>query len=109
MADDQVSVRASIRFLSTEEGGRSSPLLGGGRYWPNHNFLGPDDRDMCMGLIELPEGHPVKPSDTIETKITFWIYPVVKAEIRTGRHWRIQEGNKLVAVGTVLEVLGPVP
>ena len=58
----------SIRFLSMEEGGRSSPLLGGGSYRPNHNFFGADNRDMCMGFIELPEGQQVAPGDTIQTK-----------------------------------------
>ena len=108
MPDDQVRVRASIRFLSTEEGGRSSSLSGGGRYRPNHNFFGPDDRDMCIGLIELPEGEQVAPGDTIQTEMTLWIYPTVKAEIGAGRQWRIQEGGKLVAVGKILEVLDPI-
>lgn len=108
MTDDQVRVRASIRFLSTEEGGRSSRLLGGGSYRPNHNFFGPDDRDMCMGFIELPEGQQVAPGDTIQMEMTLWIYPAVKAEIGVGRQWRIQEGGKLVAVGTILEVLDPI-
>lgn len=107
MIDDQVRVRATIRFLSTEEGGRSSPL-GGGSYRPNHNFFGPDDRDMCMGFIELPEGQQVAPGDTIQTEINLWIYPAVKSEISVGRQWRIQEGSRLVAVGTILEVLDPV-
>jgi elongation factor Tu len=108
MPDDQVRVRASIRFLFTEEGGRSSPLSGGGRYTPNHNFFGPDDRDMCIGLIELPEGRQVAPGDTIQTEMTLWIYPAVKAVIGAGRQWRIQEGGNLVAVGKILEVLDPI-
>ncbi len=107
MTDDQVRVRASIRFLSTEEGGRSSPLFGGGSYRPNHNFFGPDDRDMCMGFIELAEGQQIVPGDTIQTEITLWIYPAVRLEISVGRQWRIQEGGRLVAVGTILEVLDP--
>jgi translation elongation factor EF-Tu-like GTPase len=107
MTDDQVQVRASIRFLSAEEGGRSSPLSGGGSYRPNHNFFGPNDHDMCMGFIELPGGQQVAPGDTIQTEITLRIYPAVRPEVRVGRQWRIQEGGKLVAVGTILEVLDP--
>ena len=105
MTDDRVRLRASIQFLSTEEGGRSSPLLGGGSYRPNHNFFGPDDREMCMGFIELPEGQQVAPGETIQTEMTLWIYPTVKPEISVGRQWRIQEGARLVAVGTILEIL----
>ncbi|MBB4099402.1 hypothetical protein [Sphingomonas kyeonggiensis] len=108
MMDDQVRVRASIRFLSAEEGGRASPLAGGGSYRPNHNFFGPNDRDMCMGFIELPAGQQVTPGETIQADLDLLIYPAVKPEIKAGKQWRIQEGGKLVAVGTILEVLDPV-
>ena len=107
MENDQVRVEARIHFLSTEEGGRSSPLLGGGSYRPNHNFFGPDDRDVCMGFIELAEGERVDPGDTIEKTITLLTFPSVDHEIREGREWRIQEGPKLVATGTILRVLDP--
>ena len=63
---------------------------------------------MCMGFIELPEGQQVAPGDTIRTDITLRIYPAVKPEMSVGRQWRIQEGGKLVAIGTILEVLDPV-
>ncbi|OYU14722.1 MAG: hypothetical protein CFE37_09665 [Alphaproteobacteria bacterium PA4] len=108
MTDDQVRVEASIRFLSAEGGGRSSPLFGGTSYRPNHNFFGPDDREMCMGFIELPEGQQVAPGETIQTQMTLWIYPAVKPELNVGRQWRIQEGGKLVAVGTIIKVLDSV-
>ncbi len=60
---------------------------------------------MCMGFIELPEGQQVAPGDAIQTEMTLWIYPTVKPEISVGRQWRIQEGARLVAVGTILEIL----
>ena len=78
-----------------EEGGRSSPLLGGGSYRPNHNFFGADNREMCMGFIEFPEGQQVAPGDTIQTEITLWIYAAVQPEFGVGRQWRIQEGGIL--------------
>jgi translation elongation factor EF-Tu-like GTPase len=107
MEQDQVRVEARIHFLSTEDGGRSSPLQGGGSYRPNHNFFGPDDRDICMGLIELADGEQVAPGDTIQKAITLSIFSAVRPEIREGRDWRIQEGAKLVATGTILRVLDP--
>ena len=107
MAVDQIRVEARIHFLPTVEGGRSSPLQGGGSYRPNHNFFGPDDRDMCIGFIELVDGEQVAPGDTIEKVITFSIFPAVASEIRQGREWRIQEGAKLVAIGTILKLLDP--
>ena len=105
MENDHVRVEARIRFLSTEEGGRSLPLEGEGSYRPNHNFFGPDDRNMCVGAIELAEGERVAPGETIEKTITLWIFPAVKPEIREGRKWRIQEGSNLVATGTILRVI----
>ena len=105
MADDQLRITARVHFLTTEEGGRQTPLRGGGSYRPNHNFGGPDDREMCVGFIDLPEGREVRPGDTIETPLSLLIWPELKREIRAGREWRIQEGGRLVAMGTVLSVL----
>jgi len=107
MENDQVRVEARIHFLSTEEGGRSSPLQGGGSYRPNHNFFGPDNHELCVGFIDLAEDERVAPGDTIEKALTLWIFPAVEPEIREGREWRIQEGERLVATGTILRVLDP--
>jgi translation elongation factor EF-Tu-like GTPase len=59
-----------------------------------------------MGFIELADGEQVAPGDTIQKDITLSLFPPVEPEIREGRDWRIQEGGKLVAVGTILQVLG---
>jgi len=58
-----------------------------------------------MGFIELADGEQVAPGDTIEKVITLLIFPAVAPEIHEGKEWRIQEGGKLVAIGTILEVL----
>lgn len=105
MEHEQARVEARIHFLSTAEGGRSSPLQGQSSYRPNHNFFGPNDRDMCMGFIELADGEQVAPGDTIQKVVALSISPALRPEIRQGRVWRIQEGAKLVATGTILKVL----
>lgn len=105
MESDKVRMEAQIRFLSAEEGGRCWPLKGGTSYRPNHNFFGPNDRVMCVGSIELEDGEDVAPGETITKVITLLIFPDVEPEIRPGRTWRIQEGLKLVAIGTILRVL----
>jgi len=46
-----------------------------------------------MGRIDLPYGTELHPGDSIDGQI----YP--------GREWRIQEGAKLIGIGTILEVL----
>jgi elongation factor Tu len=107
MNDRYVSVTARIRLLSAAEGGRTAPLRRGS-YRPNHNFFGPDDRTMTVGFIDLPDGTELEPGGTIDVPMTFWNWPGLEGKIYPGREWRIQEGAKLVGVGTVLEVLAPI-
>jgi len=101
---NNIFVRANIRLLSAAEGGRSVPVRGS--YRPNHNFFGPDNRNMAIGFIELPEGKELRPGESIEVPVTFLSWP--DGQIYPGREWRIQEGAKLVGTGTVLEVM-PTP
>jgi translation elongation factor EF-Tu-like GTPase len=105
MHNDQVRVRARIHLLTKEQGGRATPLQGGGSYRPNHNFFGPESKDMCVGLIDLPEGQVVNPGDTLDVDMTLQVWPELAEKIVAGREWRIQEGPKLVGLGTVLERL----
>lgn len=103
MSDDTVSVRANVRLLSTAEGGRASSIKGS--YRPNHNFFGPDDRDMTIGCIDLPADTELHPGASIDLPITLWRWPGLEGQIYPGREWRIQEGAKLIGIGTILEVL----
>ena len=103
MSNETVSVRANVRLLSTAEGGRTSSIKGS--YRPNHNFFGPDDREMTIGFIELPDGTELHPGDSIDLPITLWNWPGLEGQIYPGREWRIQEAAKLVGIGTILEVL----
>lgn len=102
-----IPVTARIRLLSAAEGGRTAPLRGGS-YRPNHNFFGPDDRTMTVGFIDLPDGTELEPGGTIDVPISFWYWPGLDGQIYPGREWRIQEGAKLVGIGTILEVLAPI-
>ena len=103
MNDKGIMVRAAIRLLPTSESGRTAPIRGS--YRPNHNFFGPDDRNMTVGFIELPNGIELHPGESIEVPITFWNWPGLEGQIYPGRQWRIQEAAKLVGIGTVLEIL----
>jgi translation elongation factor EF-Tu-like GTPase len=103
MADEGILVKASIRLLPIAEGGRTTPISGS--YRPNHNFFEPDNRNMATGFIEIPSGMKVGPGESIELAIQFWKWPDLDGQIYPGREWRIQEGSKLVAIATVLEVI----
>ncbi len=102
-----IFVRANVRLIPSAEGGRTSPI-GGGNYRPNHNFFGPDDRVFAMGFIDLPDGVELHPGGSADLQIKFWTWPEIEKEIYPGREWRIQEGPKLVAIGTIIEIL-PTP
>ena len=104
MAHDQVHIKARIHFLTTEEGGRTTPLLGKSSYRPNHNFFGAKDSNMTIGFINLGEGEKIMPGDTIEKEMNLLVWPELIREIFEGREWRIQEGAHLVGIGTVLKV-----
>ena len=98
-----INVLATVTLLATDDGGRSGPIRGS--YRPNHNFFGPDNREMAIGFIDLPEGVELLPGQSIETPISFWSWPRLAAAVRAGREWTIQEGPKVVGFGKVLEVV----
>jgi len=56
---DAIVVEATISLLSTEDGGKSRPI--GTRYRPNHNFGGPENRNMFVGQVELQENEFLYP------------------------------------------------
>jgi elongation factor Tu len=89
---DVTRILARIRLLATDEGGRRSPILGGTSYRPNHNFFGPSNLDMAVGLIELPKDVILQPGGTIDIEVAFLTWPRLAAELYPGREWLIQEG-----------------
>lgn len=100
MHDEGICVRANIRLLPTAESGRTTPIQGS--YRPNHNFFGPDNRDMAVGCIELPAGVALHPGESMDLSITFLPWDRLEGELWPGRTWRIQEGARLMGIGTVL-------
>lgn len=98
-----IRIRARIALLSTEDGGRTMAICGS--YRPNHNFGAADNRSMDIAFIELAEGETLQPGAIIQREITFWSRPGLRDALAIGRDWRIQEGAKLVGVGTVLDIL----
>ncbi|WP_278377150.1 hypothetical protein [Sphingobium yanoikuyae] len=101
--NESVIIRASIRLLSTIEGGRRHAISGS--YRPNHNFFEPLDLEMARGSIDVPNGKELRPGESAEFLIELFIGPQHQAEIYPGRKWRIQEGATLVGWGTVKKVL----
>lgn len=107
MTLDFIEVRAKIRLLPSAESGRTRPVRGS--YRPNHNFFGPDNRDMTIGFIDLPDGMELHPGESIDLLVKFLNWPGLDSQIYPGRDWRIQEGAKLVGIGTIIEIMGTDP
>jgi elongation factor Tu len=99
-----IRIRARITLLPSSESGRTVPLRGS--YRPNHNFGAADNREMDIGFLEFGEGKLLHPGETIEREIVFWSRAGLSEVLVPGREWRIQEGSRLIGIGTVLEVLG---
>jgi translation elongation factor EF-Tu-like GTPase len=100
---ERIFVRANVRLLPTSESGRTTAIRGS--YRPNHNFFGPDSRNMTVGFIDLPGGTELHPGESIDLPIMFWSWPGLGDQIYPGWEWRIQEGAKLVGIGTIIEIL----
>ncbi len=102
----EVRVRANLHLLATSAGGRETPIAGRfGSYRPNHNFFGPDKWEMLVGLVWLPPEDVLMPGKSAVVEVEFLNWDALKPELYPGREWRVQEGHKLVGIGTVLEVL----
>jgi translation elongation factor EF-Tu-like GTPase len=99
-----ILVQARVHFLSTEEGGREGPVMA--KYRPNHNFGPEGNRRFYIGQLQIPEAKWIQPGETIEVEVAFFNVGDIKNLLTSGRRWRIQEGQKLVANAEVLSILG---
>jgi hypothetical protein len=99
-----VNVRALVSFLAAHEGGRTTDIRS--TYRPINNFGGPDNRKSWFSQICLATTDHIGPVETRELIIQFNADPALMVELTPGRTWRIQEGRQLVAMATVLEILG---
>ena len=102
MASDDIRVRALIRLFPAVESGRTAPVLGS--YRPNHNFFGPDNRDMAIGPIDLPDGEMLRPGESRVVEMSFIGWPP-RSEFFPGREWLIQEGATVVGRGQILAIM----
>jgi hypothetical protein len=96
-------VRASVQMLTSQEGGKAVAVRG--LYRPNHNFGGADNRELWFGQIQLGPGERIEPGERREVLIEFPDDSRLRKELSPDRKWRIQEGQKVVANATVIEIL----
>ena len=58
-----------------------------------------------LEAYEVPKGMSLLPGDAIDLPIKLWKWDRLEGEIYPGRQWLIQEGHRVVGVGTVTKVL----
>lgn len=97
-----LKVLARVSFFKSEQGGREQPCVG--KYRPNHNFGGPENRNFYIGQLELLPGESIHPGENRDVRITFLNGAGLSELLQVGRNWRIQEGIKHVANAEVLAV-----
>lgn len=100
--DKPITVLARVHVLATVEGGRSTPFTG--KFRPNHNFGGAEDREFFIGQLEVPEGEWVHPGQTRELTITFLNVVGLEERLTPRRRWRIQEGPRLIAIAELIHI-----
>lgn len=98
-----IRVRATLSVGSADAGGRRIP--GGAKWRPNHNFGEPDGRSFYIGQVHFGSSD-LNPNDTREVVIEFLEGPGLLDHLQVGRAWRVQDGPKLFAIATVVEVVG---
>ena len=103
VAGKPILVEAAISLIATNRGGKAKPVTQ--HYRPNHNFGGPDNRNMFIGQLELEEGEFLYPGQTKILVVTFLDVRGLRENLGIGTEWRIQEGTRLVGFGVVKRVL----
>jgi len=101
--DEPIRVLARVQVAATADGGRSGPFTG--KFRPNHNFGGAENRNFFIGQLEVPEGEWVYPGETRELTITFMNVVGLREQLTPGRRWRLQEGWRLIATAELLLLL----
>jgi elongation factor Tu len=103
VSDTPIQVRASLTLLTTEEGGRSTPVTN--KFRPNHNFGDPDNIHFFIGQIDPIDVEWIHPGETKEVTVTFMNVRWLKEELSVGRKWRIQQATLLIGYAVVNEFL----
>src|SRR5690242_14723577 len=96
-------VEATIRLLSTAEGGRKTPVVPG--YRPNH--LVREDY-LTTGIHDYLDADSVQPGATATATITFVTPEVYPASLWIGKVINVQEGGHIVGYATITKIFNEV-
>lgn len=92
-------IEAEIRFLTTEEGGRNTPVRSG--YRPQFYY----DRHDWDAHQEYPDVEWVHPGETARTLLRFLSPDAHLGRVQVGMEFEVREGARVVGRGRVTEIL----
>ena len=101
-----IEVKARIKILTTEEGGKRRTGIKTG-YRPNHVFERMEGAPFVtfMGDIIFSETEYIYPGDELIVKVRFIESDLLEKYINIGRKWKIYEVPNLIAEAEILEIL----
>jgi translation elongation factor EF-Tu-like GTPase len=94
-------LEAQVRYLSSSEGGRKSPVYSG--YRPNHDFGLPGE--LNDGQHEYPGREWVQPGDSATALLWLLAPERQRRRLYVGFEFKVQEGPRIVGIGTITNVL----
>ena len=94
-------IEAQIRFLSTEEGGRETPVRSG--YRGQFHYKG--EEEGWDAVQEYTGKEWVAPGETVSARLVFVSEKPHCKKLVENLPFQIQEGNRVVGLGVVIKVL----
>ncbi|WP_298519972.1 hypothetical protein [uncultured Kordia sp.] len=92
---------AQVHYITTEEGGRSTPASSG--YRPQIKF--PFSKQMISGMQNFIGKDTVYPGETIVVEIIMLSPQFFEKQLKTRMHFELREGYRIVATGIVLKIV----
>ena len=97
-------IEAGIRFLTTEEGGRQTPVRSG--YRPNHDFG--VEGQLNDAVHQYIDKQWVAPGETVIAHLSFMApehHDIFGGQLYEGFEFTVQEGARIVGRGRITKVL----
>jgi translation elongation factor EF-Tu-like GTPase len=99
-----IDLIAEIRFLSTEEGGRRSPIMSGCR--PMHNFEHPAGH-VNDAAHHYRDTDCAFPGETVVAELTLAVPEKNFGRLYVGMPFTVQEASRIVGRGVIKEICNP--
>jgi len=100
-----IKIKARIKLLPTEEGGRNTGV--GNKYRPNHVFEYADGQILASYIGEIIMGDKdwIFPGEIKDAIIKFLDVPSINKYLIPGRKWWLHEGGQRVGVAELIDLL----